>query len=937
MKRKKISVITMLTLTMLLSLIVTSCGNSKKKAVELTDKSLEGEMLIDFSKGADAGVLFESDGWSNGSVFNVVWTKDNVKYEEGIMKLGITKEDKTAWVDNKEVTYHYTAGEARTQNYYGHGDYEVKMKPSANPGTASTFFVCTGPYDEKNVVDKDGNVTKTPNPHDEIDIEFLGKDTTKVQFNFFVDGKGGNEYMYDLGFDASKEYHEYGFRWTGNSITWFVDNKPVYKVTTDKTEEEAANLKIVEKLPSTPGRLLANYWCGNKDAEGWMGKYSGNNKDEGCEYLWIQSSVKGEPLNPEVKPDDGNNNNNNNNDNTGNNTDKPVVDWNTIEAIKPTFNSTDKYTVTNTNTSSNITYTAIGGSSYLNVEMDIKDAAKAKNALHLSLKNNASTEVLVRVNVIDAQLLSSGAQNASTNQSATMDGVEVKTDLEWGGSFFTIPAGKTVEAVVYFNGSVETLQLMVDSSRNDAATYAGDITVDAIKFGGNKTATEESDDNKQDENKNPDVSVDTKPQKNYTFTTINKNMKIKSAVTVRDLPEKDGEKIGALGAGKEVYVFGKCNETGWYKISYKNGIGYVSVGYVDETSGTTPSNPPVEPTPTPSTPSQPEAPKSGDLTTSINGTVVTFGGNVEDGYIVNANDANNTLNVSYSNMVGNCYKNIWADVSSIAGSKNKFNATITNNGNQEVKVRIDMESATQINANTTACNLSSSQDGVDTQTDLEWGGSMFTVPANSTVTVEVVYDVSKTPTLLKIFVDSHTYNDEAAHTGNITFSEMTFGTYTPPAKQYDSLNLVWVNDPIIASSGAGSNVTSLNIKFNGTTPNWGAQIGATPVGSVADKTTFSVKITNNKNAAVRMRFDLKQGDAVIHNTASATGGAWTETQADGVIVDLGENQEVVLTITLQAGKTLEQMMIWPCTAGGAAGAWDVPVDVDVTISEFEFK
>ncbi len=937
MKRKKISIVTMLAITMLLSTIMTACGQKK---IELTDKALEGETLIDFANGANAEVLFESDGWTNGDVFNVVWTKDNVKYEDGVMKLGITEEEKTAWVNDKEVTYNYTAGEARTQNYYGYGDYEVKMKPSANKGTASTFFICTGPYDEKYVVDEDGNVVynedgsvKTEkNKHDEIDIEFLGKDTTHVQFNFFVDGKGGNEYMYDLGFDAAEEYHEYGFRWEKDSITWFVDDEPVYKVTTDKNTKKADNVKVVDAIPSTPGRMLANYWCGNKDAVAWMGKYSGNTEDEGCEYLWMKTSVKGSPLNPSLTPDNGG-------DNTGNNgEDAPATDWDKAVAINPTFGSTDKYTVTNNGTASNITYTEIGGSSYLNVEMDITEAAKQKNALHLTLKNNAATEVQVRVNVIDSELLSSGAQNASTNQSATMDGQEVYTDLVWGGSFFNIPAGKTADVVIYFKGQVERLQLMVDSSRNDTENYAGDITVDAIKF----AQIGEIEQPQEPENpKEPDASIDTPvqtpttPQKQYTFTTINKNMKITSSVTVRDLPELSGAKLGALGSGTEVYVYGKCNETGWYKILYKEAIGYVSAGYVDEGTATTPSNPPEEPKP--STPSQPEAPKTGDLTTKINGTEVTFGGNVEDGYIVNANDSNNTLNVSYSGMVGNSYKNIWADVSGIAGSKNKFAVKITNNGSSEVKVRIDMESKTQVNANTTACNLSATQNGASVFTDLEWGGSMFTVAPNATITAEVVYDAAKQPTVVKIFVDSHTYDDTTSHSGNITLSDMQFGTYTAPVKQYDTLNIVWVNEPITSSVGAGQNVESLNLKFNGQTPNWGAQVGMAPVGSVDGKNTFSVKIKNNKDTAVRMRFDLKQGDAVCHASASATDGAWTEAQADGVIVDLAANQEVTLTITLKSGMTVEQMMIWPCTAGGAAGAWDVAVDVDVTISEFEWK
>ncbi len=464
---------------MLLSTLLTACGG--EKAVALTDKTLaQGTTVIDFSKEVDSSVIFESDGWTNGDVFNVVWTKSNVKFEDKLLKLSITKEDKNAWLDDKEVTYNYTAGEARTQNYYGYGDYEVKMKPSANAGTASTFFVCTGPYDEKYVLDEegkvvyneDGSVKSEKNPHDEIDIEFLGKDTTHVQFNFFVNGEGGNEYMYDLGFDASKEYHEYGFRWEKDSITWFVDDKPVYKVTTDKNVETGSNVKVVDKLPSTPGRMLANYWCGNEKAEDWMGKYSGNTKDNGCEYQWISTTAEGKPLNPSLTPDNGGE-------------EKPETDWNTITAINPSFGGTDKYTVAIDNTTANITYTEVGGSSYINTGMNIADAANGKNILHLTIKNNGTTDSQVRVNVIDAELIASGAQNASTNQSATMDGTEVFTDLTWGGSFFLVPAGATVEAVIYFNGQVENLELMIDSSRNDANTYAGDVSISEIKFASN--------------------------------------------------------------------------------------------------------------------------------------------------------------------------------------------------------------------------------------------------------------------------------------------------------------------------------------------------------------------------------------------------------------------------------------------------------------------
>ena len=111
--------------------------------IELTDAPLNAEKVIDFANGADKSVFFESDGWTNGDVFNVVWKNHNVRYEDGLMYLGITEEEAKAWIDNQEVTYNYTAGEARSENYYHYGDYKVSMKPSANSGTASTFFICT--------------------------------------------------------------------------------------------------------------------------------------------------------------------------------------------------------------------------------------------------------------------------------------------------------------------------------------------------------------------------------------------------------------------------------------------------------------------------------------------------------------------------------------------------------------------------------------------------------------------------------------------------------------------------------------------------------------------------------------------------------------------------------------------------------------------------
>ena len=81
----------------------------------------------------------------------------------------------------------------------------------------------------------------------------------------------------------------------------------------------------------------------------------------------------------------------------------------------------------------------------------------------------------------------------------------------------------------------------------------------------------------------------------YTFTEFAKTMYVKSTVNVRDLPNKDGEKIGSLDGSQEVSVTGQCAETGWYRINYNNGIAYVASDYLADEK-------PVVQTPAPSQP-----------------------------------------------------------------------------------------------------------------------------------------------------------------------------------------------------------------------------------------------------------------------------------------------------------------------------------------------
>lgn len=213
----------------------------------------EGSVYAEFTNGMPAEGWECSDGWTNGSVFNVTWRKSNVTFKGGNMQLIVDK-DKTP-ADGIP----YSGGEFRTLGFYGYGRYEVSMKAIKNDGVVSSFFTYTGPYDN--------------NPWDEIDVEILGKDTTKVQFNYFTDSKGEHEYMHDLGFDASEDFHTYAFEWYEDKIIWYVDGTEVHRAT--------------ENIPSTKGKIMMNAWCG-KDVDDWLSPFDDKKIPLTAEYEWIK-------------------------------------------------------------------------------------------------------------------------------------------------------------------------------------------------------------------------------------------------------------------------------------------------------------------------------------------------------------------------------------------------------------------------------------------------------------------------------------------------------------------------------------------------------------------------------------------------------------------------------------------------------------------------
>lgn len=186
---------------------------------------------------ADA-ILYASDFDVKNSHYGCHWRSENVEKTPSGALLAIHRV--------KGASQPCSAAEMQTSGHYSYGRYEVIMRPARGSGTVSSFFTYTGSW--------------FGDPHDEIDIEFLGKDTTKVHFNYFRKGKTGADEIFDLPFDAADADRLYAFEWTPEGITWFVEGVPYY--TTPAGDAG---------LPVAPGRIYMNVWAGEPWIEAWTG------------------------------------------------------------------------------------------------------------------------------------------------------------------------------------------------------------------------------------------------------------------------------------------------------------------------------------------------------------------------------------------------------------------------------------------------------------------------------------------------------------------------------------------------------------------------------------------------------------------------------------------------------------------------------------------
>ncbi|MEM9739343.1 MAG: family 16 glycosylhydrolase [Pseudomonadota bacterium] len=192
-----------------------------------------------FADGHD-GKWFKADFVYVDSTQRTGWEADHIIFNEDGIEMLMLREPKELQPN--------TGAEYQRRGRYHYGRYEVVMRAAPGSGLVSSIFTHTGP-------------SQNGDPHDEIDIEFLGHRTEELHINYFTDGRMAGSTYIKLPYDAAEEFQLYAFEWEPKEIRWYVGDQLVF---TARDEDHP--------IPQTPGRLIMNLWTGSERQYAWHGR-----------------------------------------------------------------------------------------------------------------------------------------------------------------------------------------------------------------------------------------------------------------------------------------------------------------------------------------------------------------------------------------------------------------------------------------------------------------------------------------------------------------------------------------------------------------------------------------------------------------------------------------------------------------------------------------
>lgn len=242
------------TICPLLAMLATALPSQAQEGDQKTGKSfVENFSVLDKSR------WYISDGWANGDHQNCTWDGDQVKVADNILSL--------SYAPKQTKDRKYACGEIQTHARFGHGTYEARIKAASGSGFNTGFFTYIGPAHKQ--------------PWDEIDFEFLGKDTSQVQLNSYVNGKGGNEKLVPVPGGADAAFNDYAFVWEKGRMRYYINGKLVHTVT-----DPAA-------LPAHAQKIYLSLWASDNLTE-WLGEFESPAKPVTAQFTRVAFTAPGD-------------------------------------------------------------------------------------------------------------------------------------------------------------------------------------------------------------------------------------------------------------------------------------------------------------------------------------------------------------------------------------------------------------------------------------------------------------------------------------------------------------------------------------------------------------------------------------------------------------------------------------------------------------------
>ncbi|CUJ14775.1 family 16 glycosylhydrolase [Cognatishimia activa] len=203
-----------------------------------------GDGFVDAFKALETSRWYVAEYDFDHPSFDTDWRRKNVVLKQGAGASTVN----LLLRPHQDGPNRFAGASIRTHAPMHYGYYEATFKAARGSGLVTGFFIYSGPH--------------YGTRHDEIDIEILGRDTTKLHAAWFVDGVL-KERDIQLGFDAAQGFNTFGFHWLPDRIIWSVNGIDVFEV----INQESA-------LPVIPGRLFANLWAADKSISDWAGNAS---------------------------------------------------------------------------------------------------------------------------------------------------------------------------------------------------------------------------------------------------------------------------------------------------------------------------------------------------------------------------------------------------------------------------------------------------------------------------------------------------------------------------------------------------------------------------------------------------------------------------------------------------------------------------------------